>query len=176
MTKKITSFLTICLLLTFKIYSFNYGKETDKIVTEYLKFIKKNMGIYAAGVGGGRMDEINLIGLHLDCYQCLNVAEARDIYLSVIEGLLHRINQNTIIRPYLHNYPFNNENLHFLLSFHKKNGTRPAKEHVSLITSSNGNIYYSCFNHDENKLDYLYQEPYEKAREIYYQNKLSKVN
>lgn len=144
-------------------FAFDYDREVDKIVARYLKDIKKNYGIYVCGTGGGSLGEVNLVGLHLECYQRLSVLQARLLFLDCVEDLLKRINSNRTLRPNLQNYPFDTKNLDFMLAFQDKNGRKFPEDSVALVFIANETIFYNTFDLNGKQYKKIYDEPYSEA-------------
>lgn len=163
---------TFLILLAGNAYCLNYEKESDKLVSEHIKFIKKNFKVYPAGVGGGMCGEINLISLHSDCYKIASVDDSREIFFDCVTDLLSRFNNCPKIRPYMHNYPFTLENLHIILAFRSPQGKRPSKDYVALVTVGQGKIFYSNYYSESESFGDLYEESIENAFKAYYSNKL----
>lgn len=162
------------MLAHFDIHCLNYQKESNKLVDEHIKYIKKNFNVYPAGVGGGMASEINRISLHSDCYKIVNVDQAREIFFDCVSDLLNRFNCCPKIRPYMHNFPFTIDNLHLILAFSTSEGKRPPEPNVALITVGNGKVFYAEYKHGLRDFNDIHIESIEKAFETYHLNKLSK--
>jgi len=125
------------------------------------KQLKKENGLYLAGGGGALMHNVKEISLMFACYQQMSVAEARNLYVKVIEGYLQRINQNEEIRPYLDQYPFTWGNLDIKFMFQDTNKHFP-KEGVAIIIRGKANQIVYCGYDGEDFYD-LHRETPEQA-------------
>ena len=113
------------------------------------------------------MDDIQKVNSHYESFECLTVDEARRLYVDVVEGYLERYNQNEEIRPYLHNYPFTVDNVEVMIGFKPVQQQKMDQLFVALMyVGKNQRLLYRAYNHETEKFTYLYEEPYETAREI----------
>ncbi len=111
----------------------------------------KTNGLTLLGLGGSFYDKVSILDLHFYSDRALTVEQVRGLYISSTQQLLQMVNTNCKIRPYLRNYPFNENNLKFSISFYSKdNGflEYPAVAHVFLL---NGKISYNYYNNKEQK-------------------------
>ena len=136
---------------------------SDRLVSSYIEETKNN-GLKLIGSGGSFMHDIQAYDLHYITVQNLDVNAARNLYVKTMETLLHRINHDPKIRPYLHTYPFTIENVKIMSSFKKPDGKRVDSKYVALVFCVKGKIDYS--RNVNNTLQDLYEEPYSEALRI----------
>lgn len=145
-----------------------HAKESDRIVNSFVKELKKKENVSLFGYGGAFMKDVEEIDIDLSVYKFVDINEARKMLVSSVEDLLKKINSDSKIRPYLHNYPFTNKNLTFYLHFYDKNGKEVMPPHISSAGLMFGNIVYSLKNLKDPMLyDDIHQETYDEALKIY---------
>ena len=153
----------------------SYWKLVDSITKNYVKetAAPKRLDLY--GYGGGRMYDIEEVILRFFCCDHLTVEGARVLYVEMMEEYLKQINCNEEVRPYLHNYPFNIDNIKLTISFLDAQGHTLGDGHVALVfISRNHTIDYAAYNTDTEEFYSLHEEPYEEALKIYNASKKEK--
>lgn len=145
---------------------FDFERESSKILTQFLKEARQKK-IYASGLGGSSGDEIIKINLSLDCYQNLNLSEVRELYLELLNRVINLYNSNEKLRPYLHNFPFNQDNIKLMISFQKTPSKLVPKEYIALVFMAKGKILYKAFDHDEDQFILVFSEDAKKALSQY---------
>lgn len=138
----------------------DYPKFADKIVSDYTKELSQQ-NIYLIGSGGAMMSDIQKINVHYISNLSCSVKEARTIYIMIAKEYLRRINNNKLVRPYLHNYPFNFFNLKLQLSF--ENSTKGSIAFI--FQGKNSIICYAVYD-QKDELNVIHQETYEEALQI----------
>ncbi len=164
---------TICLLpLLFLLTAFayrepDYCKMSHQIVRNYVKEFAKPRRLMLSGSGGAMMDDIQEVSLSFLSFDALNVDEARILYVEMMEEFLHRINCNEKIRPHLHNFPFEVDNIKLTISFLDSQGHTTRDGHVAMVfISRNHTIFYEAYNPITEDFYTLDKESYEEARKI----------
>ncbi|MCC5832736.1 MAG: hypothetical protein JJU12_06820, partial [Chlamydiales bacterium] len=110
------------------------------------------------------MNDIQEISCSFLSYDSLGVDEARILYVEMMEEYLERINSHKEIRTYLHNYPFNNENIKLDISFINSNGLTKMDGHVALMyIGKNNDLLYRGCDPETEEFYPLHREPYEEA-------------
>lgn len=142
--------------------NFNFEKENQKIINQFLKDIKY-LKIHADGVGGGISDEINLVSLSLTCKQNFRLDLAKTLHIVLIKSLLTRYNSNCVIRPYLHNFPFTYKNLNFMLAFEDGKGNFVQSEYIALITIARNKVFYQIYDHEKKLFKTVAEIPIEEV-------------
>ena len=163
-----TLFLCILLFVSTTSEGANYCKMTDQIVKNYIKEYAIPRGLCADGYGGSFMHNVHVISLDFVSNQALSVAEARILYIEMMEEFLHRINMNSKIRPYLHNYPFDHKNFELNISFRNKNKRVLQPECVAFMfyIDRKNTLYYDAYDPQQREFYSIHTESYEEALEI----------
>ena len=145
-----------------------YEKISDKITARTAKKLSKKYQLDPVGSGGSMMHDVEMLALSFNCYRPLSIDESRELVINCVNEYLKSVNENEEIRPYLHNYPFTEQNIQVIIFFFgdknfqkispgKVNGVSAVKEQVR---------YYTDSIEDEYKLETLHQETYEEALRI----------
>lgn len=157
------SLVLLCIgCYSYSMDNFDFEKESNKIVSQFLKEMQAKEKIYCSGLGGGSRGEINTISIYWDSSKKVKKNEARRMIIFVTEELLKRFNSNKTIRPYLHNYPFGIENVDLHIGFNKDYKDPEQVEYVSL---GKNKIYY--YNFEEEMLCDPQGESFEEALTVY---------
>jgi hypothetical protein len=158
--------LVMFLLLLTSFREPEYCKVSDRIVAGYIKEFTKPKGLFVCGSGGAMANNIQQISLSFASFAALDVDEARILYVEMVEELLRRINANRAIRPFLHNYPFEEKNIDLMISFKDSKLERVSANHVALMSIGKDHmIFYAAYDHDKKKFYDLYEENYVEARD-----------
>src|SRR4051812_32005648 len=102
------SFLFGC--SSFGYQSPRYIKLAHDITEKTAKKLKEQKGLSLAGTGGRMMDDIQMMMMGFNFYKIVDIETARQLLTYSVQEYLSDINSNEKIRPYLHNYPFTEEN------------------------------------------------------------------
>ncbi len=157
----------LILLSSFGIREANYCKTARQIVSKYVKEFAIPRRLMLSGRGGAMMDDIQEIFLDFLSFDKLNVEEARVLYVEMMEEFLCRINAHEKIRPYLHNYPFEESNVKLRIGFDDSERKILADGHVAQMSIAKNHIlYFAAFDPDKDDFYSLHREPYEEARKI----------
>ena len=165
--------LIIPILLLFGKYK-NDHKEpyylvlAQEIQKEFISDIKKTYSVNCYGSGGGFLHNVRKIAVSFDSRdKDFGIDESRILIVNSIENLLHRVNKNEEIRPYLDHYPFSCIGTKISFSFLNKKGKRVDEEFVAhVFITDDGRICYSYYNQEKKMLRDLYEESYEEALRI----------
>jgi hypothetical protein len=143
-----------------------YCKLSDRLFIPYNRELKSK-GLYLIGSGGAMMDDIQKVNATYISYQQLNVEQARELYVDVMEGYISRYNQNAEIRPYLHTYPVTVENFSVMIGFENEKHSHMGNGFVALmLIGKNNKLFYRAYDPQTDKFIPLNEEPYEVARQI----------
>lgn len=165
-------FIFISSLVFFLCTSFYFTPAHVKAAHRLMNSFDKKMktqGFRLSASGGAMMNDIQKIDLDYEICRYLDVSEARLLFVKHAEALLSQINNDSNIRPYLHNYPFTSKNIFLTFSFCKTNGDLvdpPYIAYVAMQTSKN-KVRYLVNDEEKNKLKRVYEEPYDEALRIY---------
>jgi hypothetical protein len=160
--------MTRAIFILFCIFSFSslkathYGDLARDIMNSYSIHLYKLRGLELAGSGGSMPADIKKITLQFDSPLELDLVCARRLFIESAEGLLYIVNRDKKIRPYLHDYPFTCRNIGFGIGFMHK-GKWAKNNKIAYVSIVNSIVFYSIYTE---KLEDLYEEPYEEALRI----------
>lgn len=158
--------LFFILMFLSSFFQTDYCKLSDKIFNAYNKTFLKEKNMHLIGQGGAMMYDIEKINAHYYSYEPTTLEQARKLYVDIIEGYLQAYNSNEKIRPYLHNYPFNVDNLDITISFKDELNQRRGNGYIALMFRVRGKIFYETYDHDNKNFVTLLSESYEEARQL----------
>ncbi|MCH9625439.1 MAG: hypothetical protein S4CHLAM123_06130 [Chlamydiales bacterium] len=145
----------------------NYCKMSNRIASSYAKEFAKPRELMLTGYGGAMMNDIQEVSLRFLSFNALNVDEARVLYVEMMEEFLCRINRNEEIRPYLHNFPFEEDNLKLSIGFEDSNRKITGDGHVALMSIARDHIlFFAAYDPVKEEFYTLYEAPYEEALRI----------
>lgn len=85
----------------------------------------------------------------------------------MIEDYLYRINCHESVRPHLHNFPFDEDNILLRIDFDDSNDQILGDGHVAMIEKGKKNtLYYAAYEPIKQECYDLHQEPYSEALDI----------
>lgn len=122
--------------------------------------------------GGGMCDGINRVACSFVGFRKIDVEEGRRLFVDGVESLCAAFNDDPVIRPYLHNYPFVQKNINLMLAFDDPICFRPfPAPYVSSIFCEYDTIFYRSYSPQTEQYDSLYEEPYEEAVRIVHEQR-----
>ena len=168
MRKKI---LLLALLLPALIYSDLTGPElVDEVLLDHKKWIYKRYGFIPLYKGlGAPCGHVTVIEV---CFrrECeLSIPETRAMCIICMEDLLTRINASRPLRPFLQKSPFAFKSLQYSLVFDRPKSEQNkamVQTRVFSVTGCSGKIYYDMNAEDENDLNNIISEDFNKARQM----------
>lgn len=141
-------------------------KITDAITQEVAKKICKEKDLVLAGTGGGAMYGVRMLSLSFYSYKEVDLETARKLLVYCVDEYLAAINSNKKIRPYLVNYPFNENNVEIRIFLHGADGRNVPSGKLSIVSMVDGTLHFKAENPDGNTLDKLHQETYQQAKKL----------
>lgn len=145
----------------------SYCKMVDRITKNYFKEYAKPRRLVLSGYGGAMMNDIQEISCSFLSLDSLSVDEARILYVEMMEEYLQRINCHEKIRPHLHDFPFNIDNIKFDISFINSDGLTKRDGHVAFMyIGKNRDLLYRGCDPETDEFYSLHREPYEEARRL----------
>jgi hypothetical protein len=127
--------------------------------------IKNRTGLVPFGFGGQMMDQIKVVTLVFLYHQPVDVDKARELLISSSEILLHEINSDERIRPYLDCYPFDPKNISITLCIQKLNGESFGQNELCIVSTDAGKVEYKIDGPDPAHFVTIKDESYEEARQ-----------
>ena len=148
-----------------------YCRMSDKIVSQYIKDMRKHYGLYSFGSGGGFFECVNKIMVSFTLVGERNIDELRELTVLATEDLLKRFNSDEKIRPFLKNYPFTEKNIRIAIYLIDKEGKGiinkgTGKELLGSVIQSYGTLWYQIENEDKPFRQDVFEEPYRDAFNI----------
>lgn len=136
----------------------NSHSEVVKIIKNYSRNLEKTKGIelklyglrYAGSdkIYDGKIHEINL-GYSIE--KRMNYKEARNLFYSIVDGLLQEINNNKRIQQYFYHTPIGYQDLHFGLSFDYSSKGYLKKDDVMKIYIFENRISYLMVEKEDDR-------------------------
>ena len=118
-----------------------YVKE---IINSFVKEVKKEYKLECVGSGGSMPYDVCSITVLLSIDKRANINEARKLGLIITRKLINKINSHEKIRPYLHQYPFTDNNVWVSISFRNpKKGTHFLDGSVATAGFLEGDVFYT---------------------------------
>jgi len=142
-----------------------YYQTVTKIRHLFIRDMKKKYDLSTYGVRGSYMDGVKAIFISFRKESIADIPETRILLVNCIEDLKNKVNSNETLRPFLHTYPYTNENIKISLSFKHAflaNGS-PSVAHAFNMKEM------VCYSYDDPKeicLVTLLEEPYSEALRI----------
>ena len=130
----------------------------------------EKQGYTCIGTGGSGTSDLRIISKEFACknIKFLSVDEARMFLIEKAVKYLNTINSHKEIRPYFHNYPFNEKNISLGFSFYGEDGGLLAPPYIAHASVNCGHVSFRVGdifkNYDKMK---LYKESYQEALSIY---------
>ncbi len=113
-------------------------------------------------------DYINRLCLRYSSQRLLTVYDARLLMVELVEELLYRLNNHTILSFELKHFPFTADDLDVRINFESYFGRFIDEQYVGLMWLQAGCIHYYAFNRKNDTIDWSHQrfEPYSKGKEL----------
>lgn len=123
----------------------------DKVVSQVEICQKKKNNLDLIGSGGSIPENIEGFNLHFNVCKNVDVSQAREIAISVVEDLLSRVNSNREILQYLQPCPFTENQTDLIIAFYQPNGQRALPPNVASVYVINGKMLYTQYEEDNIK-------------------------
>ena len=140
-----------------------YVIEAHRLMKKFNKELTAK-GYIPFGVGGYLSKDIEKYSLtYIYIIESMNLEISRELLVKAVETILLTVNSDIAARPYLRNYPFNENNLYVNVAFYFNADSLPPPN-ISNAILSNGNVIY--FQDINDRSVEIAREPYAEA----YQN------
>jgi hypothetical protein len=143
-----------------------YVKLAHEITEKTAKKLKEQKKLYLIGTGGGMMHDIQMMAMSFHFYQELDLKTARELMIYTINEYLSDINDNTEVRPYLHEYPFTAKNVEIRIWIYNPDQSELPPDKIYCITAINGILNYYIRGPEEYSRQVICQETYEEALKV----------
>ncbi len=137
----------------------------NEVTNKTIIKLKAENALRACGVGSGMMDQIRMLAISFYYYNEVDINEARNLVVTACLEYLNAINSNKEIRQYLQNYPFEPKNIRIAIYITKPDGSDPDSGNLSIVTLSDGVLYYSVDRPGTMQLNTIFKETFEEAQE-----------
>lgn len=137
----------------------------DDISAKVAKDLSEKYQIKPSGFGGMIHEDVKEMALSFDCFREMSSDEYRRLVVACTEYYLEEINSSEELRPYLHNYPFDSNNIDLAIYVFSENRERLNVGQLSCVHVIKGKIGYS-FRKTEYSVETRKQENYEEAKQI----------
>ncbi len=167
MSRTICLALSLLLLTSFGHRKADYCKMAERLADRYAIEFAQPRGLMLCRYGGAMMDDIQEVSLGFTSFIALSVDQARIYYVEMMEEFLCRINSDEEIRPYLHNYPFEEENIKLRIGFDDSQGKILSDGQVAQMgIVKDHKLYFAAYDSEKEKFYDLHEESYEEALKI----------
>lgn len=140
-------------------------KAANKIRSKYNKYLKANK-IQIFGIGGAMFQCINEFYYELVLYDSPDIERARKHLIENLEVFLSVVNNDENARPYLKEFPYSENSVHFSIGFWKDHLVDVQPPYIARASVYNGKVSYST---DAGwKYENVYRETYAEAYEKVY--------
>ena len=130
------------------------------MMSSYANEVRMSDDLRVIASGGSMMGDIKQISFDFATVKKLDVSSARILYIKTIQKLINRLNNDPLLKSYLHNYPSDISNTEVSISFYESNAKPVGNNYVALVYMINNKIYYRSWNEDFKR---LHEETYEEA-------------
>lgn len=147
------------------------SEELSKIVINFSLKMKINKHLELEDSWAEYDDYISRLCLQYSSQRLLTVYDARLLMVELVEELLYRINNNSIISFELENFPFTANDLDVKITFESFYGRYIDDQYVGLAWLQAGCVHFYAFDRKDlslNGIDWDHHrfEPYSKSREL----------
>ena len=122
-----------------------YENETDQLLNEFAREVKKKWGLYCARQGGKLANGIEELAIKFVTDKRTSLPKARRLYVEIIQRLQEKINTSSTLCPHLKEYPFPLSRIKVSIHFHKREKNYLAYYEdgsVAFVKEQNDHIYY----------------------------------
>jgi hypothetical protein len=147
------------------------SEELSRIVINFSTKMKIEKHLELEDSWAAYDDYITKICLQYTSQRLLTVYDARLLMVELVEELLYRLNNNTIISFELDHFPFTARDLDVKISFESFYGRYIDEQYVGLVWLQAGCVDFYAFDRKDKSLngidwDHHRFEPYSKSREL----------
>lgn len=145
-----------------------YEKISDRITAQTAQDLSKKYQLDPIGSGGSMMHDVKKLALSFNCYHALSVDDSRELIISCANKYINMVNDSAEIRPYLHNYPFTEQNIQVTIFVYvDSNFTKVEPGQVNTVSTVNGRVrFHTRSAEDQYRRETLHEESYAEAVRI----------
>ena len=110
------------------------------------------------------MHDIQMMAMSFYLYHEVDLKEARELLVYIINEYLSEINSNIEIRPFLHEYPFTAKNVEIRIWAYNPDGSKLSPEKIYYISNIKGRLRYYIRGSDPREA--ICEETYAEASKL----------
>lgn len=147
------------------------SEELSRLVINFSVKMKREKHLELEDSWASYEDYIKKLCLQYSSQRLLTVYDARQVMVELVEELLYRINNNTILSFEVEKFPFTADDLDVKINFESFYGRYIDEQYVGLAWLQGGCVHFYAFDRKDtsiNGIDWSSQrfEPYAKSREL----------
>ena len=136
------------------------------LFTKKMQKEKELRAIGFGGAGGGYPGSgLRMLSVDFECYQEMNISQARKLLLECVDGFLAEINRTPELKPFLREFPFTFRNVDISIIFISEK-SRNFIHSPSIASARIDDELLMFMIYPEDKLKILKKETYEEALKI----------
>ena len=112
------------------------------------------------------MDDVKMMMMSFEYRKAVDIETVRNLLVESVEAYLSDINENTEIRPYLHNYPFTAKNVEIEIVFRNPDRSKVAPQEINIASATEGRMKYYVDDPERHTLKAIHKETYEEALKV----------
>lgn len=145
-----------------------HTEEATRIMQEFVEELRHEKGIEMTDSNIFYDPYISTIQMEFVTQALIELPEAREWMVDIVEGILARFNQSPILGPDIGDYPLTGDNVELYVTFESFYGKYIDEQYMGWMYLENGVcFYYTFLMKDHSHNDYQYRrEKYSKTREI----------
>ncbi|CUI15708.1 conserved putative secreted protein [Candidatus Protochlamydia naegleriophila] len=144
------------------------SEELSKIVISFSAKMKIDKHLELEDSWAAYDDYIKKLCLQYSSQRLLTVYDARLLMVELVEELLYRINNHSLISFELEHFPFTADDLDVKINFESFYGRYIDEQYVGLAWLQAGCVHFYAFDRKDQSIDWSHDrfEPYTKSREL----------
>lgn len=143
--------------------------EEERVAYSILDQVGKKFfckyGLEPSGVGGNMNKDIKTLFLGLTCNQEKSINDARKLIVTCAKEYIFEINNSKKLIPFLHNFPFNEQNIELSITFKYPIGSSNEIGKLSSVEIIKGKVCFNV-NKTEYTLETVLEEDFDEAVRI----------
>jgi hypothetical protein len=144
------------------------GSEITHAMQHYIAYLRHAKHLRLEDSGVFYFDSIHTVRMEFISMDVMELCEARELMVDVVEGLLYELNRNPILASQFIDYPLASPNLEIFIRFETYEGVYVDPYYVGWMSLVHDLVTFYAFDikiPNENLWDYRV-EPYFKSREF----------
>lgn len=134
------------------------------IVSNTIRWLKENKGLYACGLGGREHAKIEMLAVSFDYYKSVdNIEQGRELLMSAIQRFIFEINKETRFQEYLYISPFPPEGVEVRIFIQTFNGDPLPPDQIIVLAFTRGILRYDITEENSNWHHTIHKETYAEA-------------